>query len=394
MMNSFLNQAQSNREQLIAWRRDFHQHPELAFAEHRSAKIIAETLEEMGLSVQTAIAETGVVGTLKGGRPGPTLLIRFDMDALPIVEETGAAYASRQEGVMHACGHDGHMAIGLGVAQILSSKYQELPGTIVFIFQPAEEGQGGAERMIAEGILDDLGASRSLGLHIWNEKPLHWLGIAPGPVMAGSERFDIMIHGRGGHGASPHLARDPILAASQLITACQSITSRSLDPLESGVVSFTVVQAGETWNVIPSSVRLEGTIRTFSEASRLIIIERMKEISIGICSAAGCQVELEFERITPPLVNDTNTTALAAEVAQQLFPEFEIDREHRVMGSEDMAFFMQEVPGCYLFIGSSNSARNLDAPHHNPLFDFDEKVLPIAAGLVAAVAWRLQEKES
>jgi amidohydrolase len=394
MMNSFLNQAQSNREQLIAWRRDFHQHPELAFAEHRSAKIIAETLEEMGLSVQTAIAETGVVGTLKGGRPGPTLLIRFDMDALPIVEETGAAYASRQEGVMHACGHDGHMAIGLGVAQILSSKSQELPGTIVFIFQPAEEGQGGAERMIAEGILDDLGASRSLGLHIWNEKPLHWLGIAPGPVMAGSERFDIMIHGRGGHGALPHLARDPILAASQLITACQSITSRSLDPLESGVVSFTVVQAGETWNVIPSSVRLEGTIRTFSEASRLIIIERMKDISIGICSAAGCQVELEFERITPPLVNETETTALAAEVAQQLFPEFEIDREHRVMGSEDMAFFMQEVPGCYLFIGSSNSARNLDAPHHNPLFDFDEKVLPIAAGLVAAVAWRLQEKES
>jgi amidohydrolase len=393
-MNPFLNLAQTNREQLIAWRRDFHQHPELAFAEHRSAKIIADTLGEMGLSVQTSIAETGVVGTLKGGRPGPILLIRFDMDALPIVEETGAAYASKQDGVMHACGHDGHMAIGLGVAQILSSKSQELPGTIVFIFQPAEEGQGGAERMIAEGILDGLGASRSLGMHIWNEKPLHWLGIAPGPVMAGSERFDIVIRGRGGHGASPHLARDPILAASQLITACQSITSRSLDPLESGVVSFTVVQAGETWNVIPSSVRLEGTIRTFSEASRTTVIERMKEISKGICSAAGCQVELEFERITPPLVNDTETAALAAEVAHQLFPEFEIDRGHRVMGSEDMAYFMQEVPGCYLFIGSSNSARNLDAPHHNPLFDFDEKVLPIAAGLVAAVAWRLQEKES
>jgi len=393
-MNSFLNQAQSNREQLIAWRRDFHQHPELAFTEHRSAKIIAETLGEMGLSVQTAIAETGVVGTLKGGRPGPTLLIRFDMDALPIVEETGAAYASRQEGVMHACGHDGHMAIGLGVAQILSSKSQELPGTIGFIFQAAEEGQGGAERMIAEGIIDDLGASRSLGMHIWNEKPLNWLGITPGPVMAGSERFEIMIRGRGGHAASPHLARDPILAASQLITACQSITSRSLDPLESGVVSFTVVQAGETWNVIPSSVRLEGTIRSFSEASRMTVIERMKEIASGFCSAAGCQAELEFERITPPLVNDAETTALAAEVAQQLFPEFEIDREHRVMGSEDMAFFMQEVPGCYLFIGSSNSARNLDAPHHNPLFDFDEKVLSIAAGLVAAVAWRLQEVES
>ncbi len=393
-MNAFLNQAQSNREQLIAWRRDFHQHPELAFTEHRSAKIIAETLGEMGLSVQTAIAETGVVGTLKGGRPGPTLLIRFDMDALPIVEETGAAYASRQEGVMHACGHDGHMAIGLGVAQILCSKSQKLPGTIAFVFQPAEEGQGGAERMISEGILDNLGASRSLGMHIWNEKPLHWLGIAPGPVMAGSDRFEILIHGRGGHGASPHLARDPILAASQLITACQSITSRSLDPLEPVVVSFTVVQAGETWNVIPSSVRLEGTIRTFSEASRMTVIERMKAITNGICSAAGCQAELEFERITPPLVNDAETATLAAEVAHQLFPEFEIDREHRVMGSEDMAFFMQEVPGCYLFIGSSNPDRNLDAPHHNSLFDFDENVLPIAAGLLAAVAWRLQEKES
>jgi len=393
-MNTHLNQAQSNRDQLIAWRRDFHQHPELAFAEHRSAKIIAENLGEMGLHVQAAVAETGVVGTLKGGQPGPTLLIRFDMDALPIQEETGAAYASKQDGVMHACGHDGHMAIGLGVAKILSSHSQKLPGTIVFIFQPAEEGQGGAERMIADGILEGLGATRSLGLHIWNEKPLQWLGITPGAVMAGSERFEIVIRGRGGHGASPHLTRDPILAASQLITACQSIASRSLDPLEPGVVCFTVIQAGETWNVIPPSVRLEGTIRTFSEASRMKVIGRMKEISNGVCSAAGCQVELEFERITPPLVNHAETAALAAEVAHHLFPEFEIDREHRVMGSEDMAYFMQEVPGCYLFIGSANSARNLDAPHHNPLFDFDENALPIAAGLLAACAWRLQEKDS
>jgi len=394
MINTYLSQARSNQDQLIAWRRDFHQHPELAFAEHRSAKIIAEALGEMGLHVQTAVAETGVVGTLKGGQPGPTLLIRFDMDALPIQEETGAVYESKQDGVMHACGHDGHMAIGLGVAQILSSESHKLPGTIVFIFQPAEEGQGGAERMIAEGILEDLGASRSLGLHIWNEKPLQWLGITPGAVMAGSERFEIVIRGRGGHGASPHLARDPIVAASQLITACQSIASRSLDPLEPGVVSFTVIQAGETWNVIPSSVRLEGTIRTYSEASRMTVIERMKEISNGVCAAAGCQVELEFERITPPLVNDAETAALAAEVAHQLFPEFEIDREHRVMGSEDMAYFMQEVPGCYLFVGSSNSADNLDAPHHNPLFDFDENVLPIAVGLLAACAWRFQEKGS
>jgi len=391
-MNTYLDQAQSNRDQLIAWRRDFHQHPELAFAEHRSAKIIAETLEKMGLHVQTGVAETGVVGTLKGGKPGPTLLIRFDMDALPIQEETGAAYASRQEGVMHACGHDGHMAIGLGVAQILSLISEELPGTIVFIFQPAEEGQGGAERMIAEGVLEGFDASRSLGLHIWNEKPLHWLGITPGAVMAGSERFEIVIRGRGGHGASPHLARDPVLAASHLITACQSIASRSLDPLEPGVVSFTVIEAGETWNVIPASVRLEGTIRTFSEASRVTVIKRMKEIASGICSAAGCQVELEFERITPPLVNDAETAALAAHVAQQVFPDLKIDDEHRVMGSEDMAFFMQEVPGCYVFVGSSNPAKKLDAPHHNPLFDFDEDVLPIAAGFLAACARHLLEK--
>jgi amidohydrolase len=392
MIKTYLNQAQSNLDQLISWRRDFHQHPELGFAEHRSAKIVAETLGEMGLSVQTAIAETGVVGTLEGGKPGPTLLIRFDMDALPIHEETGAAYASKQDGIMHACGHDGHMAIGLGVAQILCSHSEKLPGTIAFIFQPAEEGQGGAKRMIAEGALEGLGASRSLGLHIWNEKPLHWLGISPGAVMAGAERFEIVIRGSGGHGASPHLARDPILASSQLISACQSIASRSLDPLEPGVVSFTAIHAGETWNVIPSSVRLEGTIRTFSEATRIMVIARMKEIATGVCTAAGCQVELEFERITPPLVNDVETAALAAEVAHQLFPAFEIDRQHRVMGSEDMAFFMQEVPGCYLFIGSSNSARNLDAPHHNPKFDFDENVLPIAVGLLAACAWRLQER--
>jgi amidohydrolase len=209
--------------------------------------------------------------------------------------------------------------------------------------------------------------------------------------MAGSDRFEIVIHGHGGHGAMPHLARDPILTASQVIAACQSITSRSLNPLEPGVVSFTIFQAGETWNVIPASVRLEGTIRTFSEAGRTTVIERMTDISNSICAAAGCQAELEFERITPPLVNDDETATLATQVALQLFPDFEIDRSYQVMVSEDMAFFMQEVPGCYLLIGSSNKTRNLDAPHHNPRFDFDEEVLPIGVGLLAACAWRLQE---
>jgi len=391
MITRFLDQAYSNRDQLVAWRRNFHQNPELGFSEHRTARTIAETLTAMGLDVQTGIAETGVVAKLAGGQPGPTLLIRFDMDALPILEETAADYASRQDGVMHACGHDGHIAIGLGVAQILSSQAQELPGTINFVFQPAEEGQGGAERMIAEGILESMDASRSLGLHIWNGKPLHWLGISPGAVMAGSDRFEIVISGHGGHGAMPHLARDPILTASQIITACQSITSRSLNPLEPGVVSFTIFQAGETWNVIPATVQLEGTIRTFSESARTTVIERITEISNAICASAGCQVEFEFERITPPLVNDDYTTALATQVASQLFPDFEINHSYKVMVSEDMAFFMQEVPGCYLFIGSSNEARNLVAPHHNPRFDFDEEALPIGVGLLAACAWRLQE---
>jgi amidohydrolase len=386
-MVDFLSEAQALFEYTQALRRDFHRHPELGFHEVRTAGIVARELNKMGLEVTPGIAETGVAATIEGNRPGSVLLLRFDMDALPIQEQTGAPYASQNPGVMHACGHDGHTAVGLSVARLLHSHRQELSGTIKLVFQPAEEGEGGAERMLAEGILENPHADAALALHLWNEKPFGWLGITGGPTMAAAEIIHIKVTGRGGHGAIPHLAVDPILASAQIINALQGIVARNVSPLEMAVVSVTSIHAGEAFNVIPAQASLQGTIRTFSPVVRQRVLERFQQVVEGVGTAMQCQVDCRVQSISPAVVNDGGLAERVRTTARQLLPDSQVEADYRTMGAEDMAFILQKLPGCFFFIGSANPAEGLDAPHHHPRFDFDERALVHATALMAGVAW-------
>jgi amidohydrolase len=344
-------------------------------------------LNALGLEVHSGIAKTGVVALLEGARPGPVLLLRFDIDALPIVEETGAEYASQNPGVMHACGHDGHTAIGLTVARLLNNHRQELSGTVKLVFQPAEEGFGGAETMIAEGVLENPKPELTLALHLWNHAPVGWLGIADGPTMAAADVLTIKITGKGGHGAMPHQAVDPVLASAYVLTALQSVVSRNVPPLQTAVISITMLRAGEAFNVIPPQVEMQGTIRTFDPAVRELVVQRLHQVVEQTASALGCQAEVVVKSLTPAVINDPTTAGRVAKVAADLFPGSQIDRHCQTMGSEDMAFMMQQVPGCYFFVGSANDAKGLNASHHHPKFDIDEDVLPQAVALMTAAAY-------
>lgn len=383
----FFAEAQELQEFTRELRRDFHRHPELGFQEFRTAGIVARELNELGLEVSSGIAETGVIGLLEGGREGPTLLLRFDMDALPVEEETGAEYASTKAGVMHACGHDGHTAIGLTVARMLHRRQDQMAGRVKFVFQPAEEGMGGALRMVKEGVLEQPRPDAALALHLWNELPAGELVFTPGPLMAAADTFTITLTGAGGHGANPHLAVDPVLAAAQVITALQSIVARNVDPLDTAVISTTAVTAGEAFNVIPDKAELKGTVRTYRPQVRQLIHKRMAAVVEGVAGALGCQVEMQIEEVTLAVDNDLQVTEQARQAAARALPSAIIYDRYRTMGSEDMAYMMQDIPGCYFFVGSRNSDHGLDAPHHNPKFDFDEAALPQAAAVMAAAAW-------
>jgi amidohydrolase len=384
-MSDFLSEAQALFEYTQSHRRDFHSHPELGFHEVRTAGIVAGELNSLGLEVHTGIAETGVVAVMQGSRPGPVILVRADMDALPIHEETGASYTSQNPGVMHACGHDGHTAILLTVARILNGHRQELSGTVKFVFQPAEEGMGGAERLIQAGVLEDPKVDICLALHVWNEQPVGWIGIASGPALAGAEIFKITVKGKGGHGASPHLAVDPLLASAHIITGLQGIVSRNVPPLKTAVVSVCTIHGGEAFNVIPPSVELTGTIRTFEPEIRSTVLEHFNQTVTSIAAGLGCQVEIEINQLTPATINQPEIAGQVAATARRLLPQSEIDaRNYITMGSEDFAFILEKVPGCFFFIGSANPKKGLDASHHSPKFDFDESILPQAAGLMAA----------
>lgn len=383
-MKETIDQAQELFGYTKTLRRDFHMHPEIGFQEVRTAGIVARELQALGLEVSTGIAETGVIALIEGSKPGPVVLARFDMDALPIVEDTGAEYASKNPGVMHACGHDGHTAIGLTVARMLQARQNEINGTVKLVFQPAEEGLGGAQRMVAEGVLDNPVPDHCLALHLWNEKPLGWIGVTPGPSMAASETFRVQLTGKGGHGAAPHLTVDPLYAAAQIVTALQSIVARNVPPQDTAVVSVTSIHSGTTFNVIPHTAEFQGTIRTFNPEVRSMVIERFREIVSQIAQALNCAVEIEVESVTPAVINDPELSARVQRIAQKLYPQAEIDNQERTMGSEDMAFMMDTIPGCYFFIGSSNPEKGLDAKHHHPRFDFDEAALQISASMMTA----------
>ena len=386
-MTDLYTKAQALFPYTQSMRRDFHLHPELGFQEVRTSGIIAKELRELGLEVSTGIAKTGVVALIEGAKPGPVVMLRFDIDALPIHEETGAEYASQTPGLMHACGHDGHAAIGLTVAKLLNAQRQDFAGTAKLVFQPAEEGMGGAETMVREGVMDGPAPARTLGLHIWNGKPLGWIGIAAGPVMAGASSFKVVISGKGGHGAIPHLSIDPVLAAAQIVTALQSIVSRNVDAQKAAVVTVASIHGGDAFNVIPPQVELTGTIRFFDTTVGELVHRRFEEIIHSISAAMQCQARIEISEITPPVINDTETTASVLRAAGVVFPAETPDTQPYVtMGSEDFAFFQQKAHGTYFFVGSNNEARGLNYGHHHPKFDFDEEVLVRASALMAASA--------
>lgn len=389
MSNELIAKAEYYFEYAQSLRRDFHRNPELGFQEIRTSGVIARELDQLGLGVTTGIAKTGVIGLLEGGMPGPTILLRFDMDALPVTEETGADYASQTAGVMHACGHDGHMAAGITIARILSESRARLKGRVMFIFQPAEEGLGGAALMIREGVLQSPSPDYALAFHLWNDRPVGWLGVTPGPIMAGAEIFTIRIIGHGGHGAMPDQTVDPVVVAAQLITSLQTITSRNVSPLHSAVLSITYLEAGNTYNVIPQEVELRGTIRVFEPSVRNLIVERMRQISDGIARSFNCKIDLEIKGLTPPVINDPKITQAVEKSAITLYPTLNIDRQFRTMVSEDMAFFLERIPGCYIMVGSANPERSLCYGHHHPKFDFDERALGYAVAIITSTVFEL-----
>lgn len=385
-MVDFLARAEGLKESLIRQRRDFHAHPELAFEEYRTASIVADTLQQLGLEVQTGIGKTGVVGILEGAYDGPTVLIRADMDALPIVEETGLPYTSTVAGKMHACGHDGHTAIALGVAQLLVDERERMAGRIKFVFQPAEEVGLGAKAMISDGAMSDPRPDVSMGLHLWNSLPLGVIGAPDGPLMAGASVFNITIHGKGGHAAAPHLGRDPVICAAHLITQLQTIVSRSVDPLESAVISVTMLRAGTADNIIPERVELKGTIRTFKLGVRELVMGRMTTLIDLTCRAMGCEGTFTIVHETDPVINAPEVGAKLRAAFGQTAGVEEIDTTLTTMGAEDMGFFMQDVPGMYFFVGAADPTADSYYGHHHPRFTINEDALPLGVALLTAAA--------
>lgn len=367
--------------QLVEWRRSLHQRPELAFQEHLTAESIAGKLTEWGIPHQTGIAQTGIVATLTGTQPGPVLAIRADMDALPIQEENNVPYQSLHPGKMHACGHDGHTAIALGTAYYLS-QHPNFAGTVKIIFQPAEEGPGGAKPAIAAGVLEHPHVDAIVGLHLWNQLPLGTVGVRGGALMAAVEVFRCAILGKGGHGAIPQQTVDSIVVAAQIVNALQTVVSRNIDPLESAVVTVGEFHAGTACNVIADTAHLSGTVRYFHPQFDGWFPEKLEQIIDGICKSFGASYTFDYTQLYPPVINDDRMANFVRSIAEKVIETpLGIVPNCQTMGGEDMSFFLQAVPGCYFFLGSANPARDLAYPHHHPRFDFDETVLAMGVEL-------------
>ena len=362
--------------QIVEWRRILHQKPELGFQEQITAEFIASKLKAWGIDHQTNIAKTGIVATIPGKSPGRVLAIRADMDALPIQEANEVPYKSQHNGKMHACGHDGHTAIALATAYYLSQHQNDFSGTVKIIFQPAEEGPGGAKPMIEAGVLQNPDVDAIIGLHLWNNLPIGTVGVRNGALMAAVELFRLTILGKGGHGAMPHQTVDSIVVASQIVNALQTIVSRNINPIDSAVVTVGELQAGTALNVIADSARMGGTIRYFNPELETLIAERLEAIIAGVCQMHGAKYKLDHWKLYPPTINDPAIAELVRSVATEVIETpLGVVPECQTMGGEDMSFFLQEVPGCYFFLGSANPEKGLAYPHHHPRFDFDETAL-------------------
>ena len=386
MSISFQDRAAALRDEMIARRRDLHRHPELAFEEIRTANMVAEELAKLGLEVQTGVGKTGVVGMLEGDHEGPTLLVRADMDALPIFEENETDYVSEMPGKMHACGHDGHTTILLAVARMLGEQRAAMHGRIKFVFQPAEEIGKGALAMIDDGVLRSPTPNASIGLHLWNTLPVGKVAVMSGPSMSAADNLRVVVKGYGGHGANPHETRDPIVAAAHIIVALQTIVSRNVAPLDMGVVTIGMIKGGEAFNVIPPTVEMKGTIRTYKKETREMMHRRVREVIEGVAVAMGCTAEVTIEQMTLAVDNDPAIADRIAALAAEVVGADNVRRDVRATGSEDMSYLMDDIPGCYFFVGSANVERGLNYPHHNPRFDVDEQALIIAASVLAKAA--------
>ena len=377
---------------VIADRRHLHQHPELGFQEFETSRFVAERLRSLGLDeVQTEVGRTGVVGILKGGKPGKVVALRADMDALPITELNEVDYKSKNDGVMHACGHDAHISMLLGAARLLAAHRDELPGTVKFIFQPAEEGLGGAKAMLEAGALENPKPDAIFGLHIWNDDPAGKVIAHDHVAMVAGDGFQMTIKGKGGHGAQPHTTIDPIVIGSQIVSALQTIVARNLDPISSGVVTVGPLHAGTASNVNPDTAGLRGTIRSARPEDRALMHRRVEEISRGIAEAMGAEVEITILFGVPAVINKPEMAQIVRDAVTDIFGADHLMNAPMKMVSEDMSLFLNEVPGCYYFVGSNNPEKGYVYSHHHARFDIDEEAMAVGVGSLAGSARRFLE---
>jgi amidohydrolase len=379
------------QQDIIALRRDFHTHPELAYEEVRTASVVAARLRALGLEVFENIGVTGVVGILRGqAGAGPCILVRADMDALPILEENEWEWKSSVAGKMHACGHDCHVATALTVARLMTQERSTLRGTIKFMFQPAEEGFAGAQKMMDDGLLEDgkFGPrpNAALGLHVWSDMEVGKVAVQSGPVMASADEFEATISGKGGHGALPHQTIDPVVVAAQIVLALQTTISRNLDPLQPGVVTVGKVLAGSAFNIIPGTAELAGTIRAFDPVVRATLERRCREIIEELPKAFGASSEWHFKRGYPPTVNDERITDIVRGALGSTLGEENLVPFTPVMGAEDFSLVLEKIPGCYFFVGGRSEAAGALYPHHHAKFNIDERALEIGARTMVATA--------
>ncbi|MGO8947901.1 MAG: M20 metallopeptidase family protein [Ktedonobacterales bacterium] len=382
--------VQRRRGALVELRRHFHQYPETAYEEHQTARTIASHLRSIGLEVTEDVAETGVVGLLRGESPtetngtARTLLVRADIDALPITEETGLEYASRVPGKMHACGHDAHIAIALVTAEVLASRRERLAGNVKFVFQPAEERIGGAARMIEEGVMRHPDVSAVIGLHIWSPTPVGDVVVQSGPFFASADEVHVRIRGRGGHGAMPHVNVDPIVAAAQFIMATQTLISREISPFNPAVVTFGSIHGGTAFNVIADEVELRGTVRAYDPLVREHLLRRLDEMARTTASSLRAEGASEVVRGCQACVNDPKVTELVHQSALATVGAKHIPTsDQRQSVSDDMALFLAAAPGCYFLVGAGNAAKGITAPQHSSHFEIDEDALPIGVEVMA-----------
>jgi hippurate hydrolase len=370
-------------EDIVALRREIHREPELGFETEKTAEKVLDALDGLPLEIETGIAENGVVATLKGEGDGPTVALRADMDALPIQEETGLPFASEEDGKMHACGHDGHTSMLVGAARALSQDHlrERLNGSVKFVFQPAEEGGGGGRVMVEEGVAE--GVSSIFALHLWPGLPFGKAGTKAGPIMAAADAFEMTVKGSGGHGAMPHLATDAVAIAAQIVTALQTIVSREVSPVEPAVLTVGEIEAGFAFNIIPETARLGGTVRTLDADLRERIPERMEELARGVARGMRGDIELDYRFSYPVTRNDADAAELALGVIGELFGEENaVELEHPSMGGEDFAFFLEKVPGAFIWLGVGEDVSGL----HTSKFSFDEDILSQGSALLAALA--------